>query len=322
MPAQGERSCDKGDGLSNQYRKRYHLLIEQDGASGIEQFEIRSGLVKAGLVVVVVLMLAIVAGGAYFFGDLQAKKRTGQLIDENQLLSHQLEQVRGELSTVESEVDSLVNREELLRLRVDLPPVDEDVREAGVGTLVPHEGEVIGDARVEELLSTLDHLERRIAVTRQSYEEIQEKILDDEQRLRHIPAIIPIREGRLTDGFGYRRDPFTRRIQFHYGADFSAPRGTPIYVTADGTVVAVKRAPGYGKMVEVDHGMGYTTIYGHLKTAHVRRGQRVERGELIAEVGNTGRSTAPHLHYEVQIEGTPVDPLDYFYEGYFLWANR
>ena len=308
--------------MKNQYKKRYRLLIEQDGTSAIEQLEIKSGLVKYGLVVVGLLMLGVITGGAYLFGEFRAEQKMSQLVDENQLLAHQLDQVKGEMTQVMSSVDSLIDREEGLRLRVDLPPVDEDVRLAGVGTMVPREEEVIADARVEDLLASLDHLERRLSVTKQSYQEIQEKILTDEQRLKHIPSIMPLQDGRLTDGFGYRRDPFTKRITFHHGADFSSPRGTPVYATADGTVTRVYRAPGYGKMVKIDHGMGYTTIYGHLKIQHVRKGQRVTRGELIGEVGNTGRSTAPHLHYEVCIEDTPVDPLDYFYEGYQLWANR
>lgn len=282
----------------------------------------RAAWTHIGLITAVVVILGAIGASAFVFGEMHARKRMGQIVDENQLLTRQLEQVNQEVESVRAQIDSLVGREELLRLRVDLPPVDDQVWEAGVGSLEPREGEAFADARVDDILIAIDHLERRLAITHQSYGEIQQKILADEERLKHIPSIIPLREGRLTDGFGYRRDPFTRAMAFHHGADFSAPRGTPVYATADGTVKRVYRAPGYGKMVEVDHGMGYSTIYGHLKQAHVRRGQTVTRGEMIAEVGNTGRSTAPHLHYEVRIEGSPVDPLDYFYEGYQMWANR
>ncbi len=303
-------------------KRRYHLLIQQAGSSSLEQLEIQSSLVKLGMVALVVVILGVVAGGAYLFGELHAKSRLGHLEDENSLLAHQLDQVKDELSLVTDDFGSLVEREQQLRLRVDLPPVDEDVLEAGIGSLEPFQSEIIADIRVEDLLGSLDHLERRLIVTRQSFSEIQDKILDDEERLHHIPSVIPIHEGRLTDDFGYRRDPFTKRMAFHHGADFSAPRGTPVFATADGVVKRVYKAPGYGNMVEVDHGMGYSTVYGHLKKATVRRGQQVKRGEQVAEVGNTGRSTAPHLHYEVRIEGTAVDPLDYFYEGYFMWAGR
>jgi murein DD-endopeptidase MepM/ murein hydrolase activator NlpD len=303
-------------------KRRYHLLIQQAGSSSLEQLEIKSGLVKLGMMAVVVLILGVVAGGAYLFGELHAKSRMGHLQDENALLAHQLDQVKDGLLTVTGEIDSLVEREQMLRLRVDLPVVDEDVLEAGIGSLAPLQSEVIADARVEDLLNSLDHLERRLIVTRQSFGEIQDKILDDEDRLHRIPSIIPIHEGRLTDNFGYRRDPFTKRMAFHHGADFSAPRGTPVFATADGVVKRVYKAPGYGNMVELDHGLGYTTVFGHLKKATVRRGEHVKRGEQVGEVGNTGRSTAPHLHYEVRIEGTAVDPLDYFYEGYFMWAGR
>jgi len=254
--------------------------------------------------------------------EWRVRTRTGELILENRLLAHQLQDVQSRLIKVVATVDSLAREEEAIRIKVDLPPIGEEVRRAGIGSILPLEEAVIGDERIEELLRSLDQIERELTVQQQSYDEIRSKIVSDEERLKHIPSIIPVKSGRFTDGFGKRSDPFTKRIRFHYGADFAATWGTPVYATADGVVTKAKRVPGFGKVIEIDHQYGYTTLYGHLDDFLVHKGQKVQRGEQIGFVGNTGRSTGPHLHYEVQVNGLPVDPLDYFFEGYQLAMER
>ncbi len=267
-------------------------------------------------------MAILVLIGVVGLSEWRIRVKTGHLISENRLLGHQLERVNGKLVEVRNTLDSLAMEEEAIRVRVDLPPLSEDVRQAGIGSMLPLEEEVIGDERVEKLLGALDQIERELAVQQQSFHEIQTQVVANEEQLKHIPSIIPVQGARLSDGFGYRRDPFTRARRMHYGADFAAPRGTPVYATANGTVTQVKRVSGYGKLVEIDHGYGYVTIYAHLNNQFVRRGQKVQRGDQIGAVGNTGRSTGPHLHYEVQVDGEPVDPLDFFYEGYDLAKGR
>jgi len=303
-------------------RKRYHLLVEREGSTRLERIIVGGTALRIGGLLTLIGLTTLILLGVLALSEYRVRQRTGKLIAENRLLGYQLNQVQDRLTQVVSRVDSLSNEEEAIRVKVNLPPLGEDVRRAGVGSLIPYEGQVIGDERIENLLRSLDQVERELAVQKQSYSEIRDKLVSDEKRLKHIPSIIPINAGRLTDGFGYRRDPFTHQIRFHYGADFSAPTGTPVFVSADGTVTKAHRVPGFGKVVEVDHGYGFTTVYGHLNDYIVRRGQRLKRGDQIGYVGNTGRSTASHLHYEVRVKGRPVDPLDYFYEGYQLWAGR
>lgn len=308
--------------MGKQTRKRYSLLVEREGSTQLERITIGGTALKVGGSMVLAGLTLLMLLGVFALSEYRVRQRTGKLIAENRLLGYQLTQVQDRLGGVISRVDSLANEEEAIRVRVNLPPLGEEVRQAGIGSNMPYEGQVIGDERIESLLRSLDQVERELAVQRQSYVEIREKLVTDETRLKHVPSIIPLNQGRMTDSFGYRRDPFTHQIRFHYGVDFSSPTGTPVYATADGTVTKAHRVPGFGKVVEVDHGYGFTTIYGHMDDYIVRRGQKLTRGDQIGTVGNTGRSTASHLHYEVRVKGRPVDPLDYFYEGYQLWAGR
>ena len=126
-----------------------------------------------------------------------------------------------------------------------------------------------------------------------------------------LPFGMPTRGAERTSGFGYRRDPYRRRSRLHKGIDFAAPVGTPIYSTAQGVVVFSGRKRGYGIVVKIRHAFGFETVYAHLSKSRVTVGQRVGRGERIADMGNTGRSTGSHLHYEVRVNGTPINPVKF-----------
>jgi murein DD-endopeptidase MepM/ murein hydrolase activator NlpD len=165
--------------------------------------------------------------------------------------------------------------------------------------------------------ASIRNLGARINTQKNSYTQIEKFIKNKEDLLASTPAIQPVSNknlNRLASGFGYRIDPIYKMTKFHAGLDFSAPQGTPIYASANGTVhVAGNQGNGYGNHVVIKHGYGYETLYGHMYRVKVRRGQKVKRGEIIGYVGSTGKSTGPHLHYEVHRNGTPVDPIYYFY---------
>ncbi len=151
-----------------------------------------------------------------------------------------------------------------------------------------------------------------------SQDEVVQFALNKEMRFASIPAIQPIANKELVaiaSGFGMRIHPVYKVVRMHTGIDFAAPTGTPIYATANGLVVAVdENFVGYGKMVILDHGFGYATRYAHLQDFMVKNGQHVKRGEQIGFVGNTGLSTAPHLHYEILVNGEQIDPVHYFFD--------
>jgi murein DD-endopeptidase MepM/ murein hydrolase activator NlpD len=167
------------------------------------------------------------------------------------------------------------------------------------------------------LSSTLTNIVNRIGFQEKSYAEIGEMIKDKEKLLASTPAIQPINNkdmNRITSGFGYRIDPVYKTVKFHPGLDFAAPQGTPIYATADGRVTTSGNAGnGFGNHVILRHGFGYETLYGHMVRVKSRVGQTVKRGEVIGWVGSTGKSTGPHLHYEVHKNGKQIDPIYFFY---------
>jgi murein DD-endopeptidase MepM/ murein hydrolase activator NlpD len=209
----------------------------------------------------------------------------------------------------------------IYRVVLGAEPIQKSVRDAGIGGAdryadireksIDHSDLVIG------LNEKVDKLRRKLYIESKSQDEVVHLAERKEKLFAAIPAIQPISNKQLialASGFGLRIHPVYKVKKMHSGIDFAASIGTPIYATADGKVAVVDvKFSGYGKVVEVDHGFGYRTRYAHMHDFAVRLGQSVKRGDLIGYVGNTGLSTAPHLHYEVLINGTQVDPVHYFF---------
>ncbi len=167
------------------------------------------------------------------------------------------------------------------------------------------------------IAATIDKLMNRVASQKRSYTEIEAMIRNKERMLAATPAIQPVSNKdlkRIASGFGHRIDPIYKTVKLHAGLDFAAPQGTPIYATADGVVrLAGNTGNGYGNHVIINHGYGYETLYGHQYRIKAKVGQRVKRGELIGWVGSTGKSTGPHLHYEVRKNKQHINPIYFFY---------
>ena len=238
-------------------------------------------------------------------------------IDNYQL---QYEQLNRKMQQIESVLDNLQDRDnQIYRVIFEANPISEDVRKAGFGG-VNRYADLEGFENSELVISTTKRMEilsKQVVVQSKSLDEIQRMALDKEVLLSAIPSIQPINNEdlrRMASGYGWRTDPFTKTRRKHKGMDFSAPTGTPIYATSDGKVIRVDgRAPGYGKHIRIDHGFGYVTLYAHLSKYNVRRGQEVKRGDVIGFVGNTGRSVAPHLHYEIRKDGVACQPINFYY---------
>ena len=171
---------------------------------------------------------------------------------------------------------------------------------------------------VVETTRRLDQLQRKLYLQSKSFDEIVQMAQRKEDMLRSVPAIMPISNKDLTrtaSGFGMRMHPIYKILMPHNGMDFTAPLGTEVYATGDGTVSDVQSSQrGYGKHIIINHGFGYTSTYAHLNDFNVRRGQKVRRGDVIGYVGNTGTSVANHLHYEIQLNGNYVNPVNYYFE--------
>jgi murein DD-endopeptidase MepM/ murein hydrolase activator NlpD len=237
---------------------------------------------------------------------------------ENMKLHYEL--IEKKMAQAEQVLEDIQKRDNnIYRTYFEANPIPEEQRKAGFGGINRYKSlEGFDNSQmIIQATRDLDILAKQLYVQSKSLDEIINLAKDKEELLAAIPAIQPVSKQDLTrmaSGYGWRLDPFTKARKFHKGMDFTSPRGTPIYATGDGKVIRRDNsASGYGKHVRIDHGFGYVTLYAHLSKYNVKRGQRVKRGDLIGYVGSTGRSQAPHLHYEVRYNENAVNPINFYY---------
>jgi len=295
------------------------MVVPHDNAR-VRSIPVTQRLVRGvvGLVAVLALLASTFTIG--FFVKESQHLRADRLLQENRMLTSEVERIRGDLETLGRSVTALTEKDEKFRAVAGLSPIDEQVRAVGVGgpgtptleTSSLYEvnadaGEAVFAARYD-----LGMLLRRASLLHSSMDEALATMERNTERLAATPSIAPA-SGHLSSLFSpNRRHPVLRITRPHEGIDIAAPVGEPILAPAAGTVVfAGMRSGGYGNTVQIDHGHGIKTLYAHASRILVRRGDRVERGQTIAEVGATGLVTGPHLHYEVEIDGKPVDPLQF-----------
>lgn len=207
----------------------------------------------------------------------------------------------------------------IYRVLFEANPISRDEWQAGSGGVNKYrdlEKYESGEMMID-ISKKVDQLRKQMAIQSRSYDEISSLINNKQQMLSSIPSVQPIpnkKLERMASGYGWRVDPVYKITKFHEGMDFTAPVGTDVYVTGDGTVEVVNYSfNGYGNEIVVNHGYGYKTRYAHLSKFKVRQGQKVKRGDVIGSVGNTGKSTGPHLHYEVLKNGVATNPVYFYY---------
>lgn len=278
-------------------------------------------LVITGVVLAAVVLLTLAYAIGFHIRTSQAKALE-RLKEENTQLASRLQDMSSGVVELKAEVSELVRKEEMLRVMANLPEVDSDVRAAGVGSLDPDEDVFSSDGVVTEagrlgmeVSSNIQSLLNQAKFQRQSFQEIEQALANNIEFRDHLPSIPPVDMGQVyvSSHFGYRSDPFTGRQRIHKGIDLAGRTGTTVVATADGIVADASWGGYTGLVVQIDHGYGYSTVYGHLSKTSVRKGQRVTRGQAIAQLGNTGRSSGPHLHYSVMYHGRAVDPASFFY---------
>jgi murein DD-endopeptidase MepM/ murein hydrolase activator NlpD len=230
-----------------------------------------------------------------------------------ELLNRKMGQMEDVLANIEDRDNNIY------RIYFEANPIPEEQRRAGFGGVNRYQA-LEGFNNSEMIIGTtrrMEIIQKQMVIQSRSLDEITKLAAEKEKLLAAIPAIQPINNEELTrmaSGYGWRSDPFTKARKMHWGMDFTAPRGTPIYASGDGVVTrADNRASGFGKHIRIDHGYGYVTIYAHLSRYNVKRRQKVKRGDLIGFVGSTGRSEAPHLHYEVRKDGQRINPINFYY---------
>ncbi|WP_412983966.1 M23 family metallopeptidase [Pontimicrobium sp. IMCC45349] len=272
--------------------------------------------------VFVFLLAAALFGSGFVFiaGHYFESPKEKALTRELENMQIQFELLNSKMDEAEMVLSNVEERDNAIyRHYFEANPIPEEQRKQGFGGVNRYK-KFEGYDNSKLIISSnkrIDELQKRIVVQSKSLDEIAVLAEDKEKFLATIPAIQPVKNEDLTrmaSGYGYRKDPFTKVRKFHYGMDFTAPRGTPIYATGDGVV---KRADagssGYGRHIRIDHGYGYVSLYAHLYKYNVKKNQKVKRGDLIGFVGSSGRSEAPHLHYEVFKDGQRINPINFYY---------
>ena len=285
----------------------------------MEQVEhgLRYWLRQTGIYILGGIVLGMVF--LYLFLLYFPSPREKQLLREKAALASQLEALNLQVDQMQVVMSDLQQRDDnLYRVLFGAEPIPLSIRQGAQRKISYYEqiAQMTNNQLSADLSLKVDILEKELYVQAKSYEEVVEMAKNQEIRMENIPAIQPVLNKDLTrvaSGYGMRIDPVYHVRKFHQGMDFTAPTGTEVFATGNAKVSFVGWKQGYGNTVILDHGFGYQTLYAHLFKALVRKGQKVRRSDIIALVGNTGKSTGPHLHYEVRLHGKPVDPRNYYF---------
>ena len=255
----------------------------------------------------------------YLFLTFFPSPREKQLLREKTSLESQLEVLNIQVDQMQVVMTDLQQRDDnLYRVLFGAEPIPLSVRQGAQRKIDYYEqlAQMTNSELAADLALKVDLLEKEIYVQAKSYDEVAQMAKEQEIRMENIPAIQPVMNKdlkRVASGYGMRIDPVYHVRKFHQGMDFTAPTGTEVFATGNAKVDFAGWKQGYGNTVILDHGYGYKTLYAHLYKILVRKGQKVRRSDIIALVGNTGKSTGPHLHYEVRLNNKPVDPRNYYF---------
>jgi murein DD-endopeptidase MepM/ murein hydrolase activator NlpD len=286
-------------------KRRWTVVLVPHGSEPSKILEVSYGVLKMAAGGAGVALVAVLLVGYATVSRTADLSRSSQLQHENARLARELGELHGRLATLSDTMVRIAQRDERIRVLANLEPIDPQVQAAGIG------GPTLGPRNSDAIRVDLDGLIRRANLLASSYKDATDSLTSHAQRLAATPSIMPTK-GWLTSAFSSMREhPILHIMRPHEGIDVTAPMGSPIEAPAAGIVIDAGWESGYGNTVTIDHGYGLVTKYAHASKLLVRTGQRVSRGQRIALVGNTGLATGPHLHYEVHVNGKPVDPLKY-----------
>ena len=301
------------------------IVIFPGSLSTPKKLRLPKRLVKFSILVSFVVLIGFLGSSFYFIQQyLKLQGSEAELVKlrrESKIRKIQVEKFTQQVKNFETEMVRLERFEKKLRVITALENSPRSIEKNwGVGgpyglstnSFTTAMGRGAANM-VERLSNGLDHLGKQAKIQSISFQELDNFFKNQKSLLSSTPSIWPTR-GWVTSGFGFRKSPFTGLREKHEGWDIAARNGAPVRTTADGVVVVEGREYGYGNLVEIDHGYGLVTRYGHNSKHFVKVGDRVKRGQVVTLVGNTGRSTGPHLHYEVLLNGVPVNPKNYILE--------
>ena len=283
---------------------RIYPTVRQRALSILRRLFFGMGLGAGGFIV-----LLLIFGSP---SEKELRKENSRLQAQYNVLSRRMDEAMGVLQDVQQRDDNLY------RVIFQADPIPSAIRKAGYGGINRYEHlmDMANSDLVVNTTQKMDMLTKQLYIQSRSFDDVVEMCKNHDEMLRCIPAIQPISNKDLrktASGYGTRIDPIYGTTRFHAGMDFSAHPGTDVYATGDGTVVKMGWETGYGNLIIVDHGFGYQTWYAHLQGFRTKLGKRVVRGEVIGVVGSIGKSTGPHLHYEVHVKGQVVNPVNYYF---------
>ncbi len=304
-------------------RDKWTLLLVSERGDDLRRLTFRTRTARIAVAAVGLACLGLLTGIGLIGFHGSRTLRSAQLERENSVLIEELGLIQGRVEQLEGQLRLVAERDAETRTLAGLERIDEEVLQVGIGgpgspildehplyRLNPELG-----ARAFAITYDLNALERRSRLLSESLSEASDSLAAHRDLLESTPSILPT-DGLLTSGFSNARlHPIHHELLPHEGIDVSAPMGTPILAAAKGRVSFVGPRVGYGLTVQIDHGYGYMTLYGHASRSLVSRGQVVNRGDAIAQVGNTGIATSPHLHYEVRVNDRPVNPEPFVLTG-------
>ncbi|MGE5092509.1 MAG: peptidoglycan DD-metalloendopeptidase family protein [Bacillota bacterium] len=296
-------------------KRRWTVVLVPHGSEPSRIVEVSYTVLKVAVTLcVAVVVVSVLLGYASISRSVDLSRAT-RLEQENALLAAQLGELHGRVRNLSDTLQSIAQRDQRIRVLANLSPLDPQVRAAGIGgpagtMTAAHVPGPLG-LRADAIRVDISALIRRANLLATSFREAADSLASHSDRLAAMPSIMPT-QGWLTSAFSSMREhPILHIARPHEGIDVSAPMGTPIEAPAAGRVLSAGWETGYGNVVTIDHGYGIVTKFAHASKLFVRQGQRVARGQRIALVGNSGLATGPHLHYEVHVNGRPVDPLHY-----------
>ena len=298
-------------------KRKYILHTESE--SDINQWHFSNAKIMGLVSVALVVLGSFLLIGADYVSKILYDKRLKEFKSNYVSVVDNIDQIQLRLKELDQQILEIEEKDRAVRTYAGMPNVDKDIRKLGIGGATIKDPNILDNLapavskEISDLHLDIEKLSRQVNFELASYEKIYERVKSDINRIRHIPSIRPVEGGYLNSSFGYRQDPIDDVRRFHQGQDITVPTGTPIFSPADGIVKRAYYIGGFGNHIKLEHSSGYTTTFAHLSKIFVRHGQNIKRGDVIGETGNTGRSTAPHLHYEVHYRGTPKNPLDYFF---------
>ena len=300
---------------------KYHFMVIPPSTDGVRQFTIPQWIVPSAISASALLIMVTVILSFLAARNVSRAERLDSQVLENITLRTQLSDLTRDLSLLRKQLAFLEESEKRVRMVFGLPEISPVVRALGTGgSVVPFaDSPTPLDLEAYNVESEVDRLLRRCSFERENYDAIYQELTNRKDRLDRTPSVYPL-EGFLARGFGVKPDPFTGENRLHSGIDVAAGIGTPVHATADGRVESAEFQPQFGNLITLDHGDGIETCYGHLSRFAVKAKARVHRGDVIGYVGNTGYSTGPHCHYEVHVNGRPVNPMAYICSGESLAA--